>query len=175
MIHRTVRVLLALLTVAASASAQDASAPATAKKQYVYKHEDLRTGSHIPTNMTVTEHPLHIAYADLSPEQKASWKSQYRAMPTDDEPPYPKAGIHGTMKAVLKAAQYTDTDGEISAVVVVRDNGAPDSVRVLKAPSTKLGSFVAQALMLEKFKPAVCAGKPCAMEFPFNMRITLTR
>lgn len=174
MILRTLPVLLALLTVAAGASAQDASAPAKAKKQYVYKHDEARVGSYIPTNMTVTDHPIHLPYADLTPEQKSAWKSQYLAMPADDEPPYPVAGTQRTMKAVLKASQKTDSEGEIDAVVVVRDDGVPDSVRVFKAPTSQLGTFVAQALMLEKFKPAVCAGKPCAMEFPFKMRIVLT-
>lgn len=175
MIFRTFHVLLALLTVAAGAFAQDVSAPATAKKQYVYKHDEARVGSYIPRNMTVTDYPIDVSYADLTPEQRASWKSQYLSMPADDEPPFPVAGIKRTMKAVLKAAQHTDSAGEIDAVVVVRDDGVPDSVTILKAPTPQLGTFVAQALMLEKFKPAICAGKPCAMEFPFKMRIVLSR
>lgn len=172
---RSIHVLLALLIVATGAVAQDVSPPAEPKKQYVYKHDDARTGSYIPRNMTVTDHPIHVPYDELTPEQKALWKRQYLAMPADDEPPYPVAGLKRTMKAVLMAAQRTDSDGEVDAVVVVREDGTPDSVSVLKAPTHKLGTFVAQALMLEKFKPAKCAGKPCAMEYPFQMRIVLTR
>ena len=171
---RPIHILLALLIVSTGAVAQDVSVPVKPKKQYVYKNDEVRLGTHIPTNMTVTDHPIDVPYDDLLPEQKASWKSQYLAMPADDEPPYPVVGLKRTMKAVLKAAQRTDTDGDIDAVVVVRDDGTPDSVSILKAPTHKLGTFVAQALMLEKFKPAKCAGKPCAMEFPFQMRIVLT-
>ena len=169
------RVFVALLIVSTGALAQDVSTPAKPKKQYVYKNDEVRTGTYIPTNMTVTEHPIDVPYDELSPEQKASWKSQYLAMPADDEPPYPVAGLKRTLKAVLKAAQRTDSEGEVDAIVVVRDDGTPDSVSILKAPTPKLGSFVAQALMLEQFKPAKCAGKPCAMEFPFRMRIVFNR
>ena len=172
---RPIHILLALLIVSTGALAQEVSPPAKPKKQYVYKNDGVRLGTNIPTDMTVTDHPIDVPYDELTPEQKASWKSQYLAMPADDEPPYPVVGLKRTMKAVLKAAQRSDSDGEVDAVVVVRDDGTPDSVSILKAPTQKLGTFVAQALMLEKFKPAKCAGKPCAMEFPFQMRIVLTR
>ena len=168
-------ILLAALGAAAgSAFAQEAPPQDKPKQEYVYKHDDVRTGSSIPTKMTVAPLPLDVPYDAFTLEQKARWKSQYQSMPADDEPPYPLTGPKKVMKAVMKAVQRTDFDGDIEAVVVVRDDGNPDSVSVIKAPTDKLAKFVAQALMVEKYKPAICAGKPCAMEYPFKMTVRLT-
>lgn len=174
MIIRPCLLLFALWTPAGAALSQDTAPVEKPKPEYVYKNDDVRTGSSIRTNMASASLPLDVSYSDFTPEQKASWKSQYQSMPADDEPPYPLTGPKTVMKAVLKAVQRTGYDGEIEAIVVVRDDGTPDSVSVIKAPTDKLGKFVAQALMVEKYKPAVCGGKPCAMEYPFKMTVRLT-
>ncbi len=165
------RCLTLTLLAALSVLAPAASAQSDKPERYVIKHEHTETGTYIPSNMAVTDYPLDVPYSGLSPKQMARFKAMYQAMPADDEPPYPIAGPKSVMKAIMKAASAVRTLGEIDAVVVVREDGTPDSVSILKSPHDHLTKFVAQALMLERFKPAKCGGKPCAMEYPFSMNI----
>ena len=49
------------------------------------------------------------------------------------------------------------------------------AVSVFKSADPEVTRVAASVLMLFKHKPAVCAGRPCAMQFPFevNLRRTL--
>ncbi|UOD32030.1 hypothetical protein INH39_10350 [Massilia violaceinigra] len=60
-------------------------------------------------------------------------------------------------------------------VVMVDSEGNAESVKTFVTPSTDLSALVAQLAMKEKYKPARCSGKPCAMAFPYTMEFTHLR
>jgi hypothetical protein len=45
---------------------------------------------------------------------------------------------------------------------------------MMKSPDPKLTQGVATALMLTKYKPAVCRGQPCQMAYPLRMTFTVS-
>jgi hypothetical protein len=46
-------------------------------------------------------------------------------------------------------------------------------VTLFGAPDAAMSRFATQVLMEQKFKPALCAGVPCAMGFPFSVSFSL--
>lgn len=47
-------------------------------------------------------------------------------------------------------------------------HGNAIAVEVFKSPDPQMTKAMAGVLMLEKYKPAVCGGSPCQMQFPFR-------
>jgi hypothetical protein len=154
----------------------DRAAPPVTPTTYDVKRDDPFTGSAIKrTQITGAEVPLDKPYQDLTPEQQAAVKKHYPILQEGDEPPYPLYGPVAMEKALLKAAGKLRVDGELWLYVLIDGDGTPVSVAVLKSPDPELSNFTAAAMMLEKYKPAICAGKPCAMSFSVNMTVHLTR
>ncbi len=57
-------------------------------------------------------------------------------------------------------------------LVHINSAGEAVSVQVLRSPSPEVTMAVARTLLSDtKFKGAVCAGAPCAMDFPFAMTL----
>ena len=69
-------------------------------------------------------------------------------------------------KAHAKLAQ----SGTLRVVAIVGKDGQVIEARILESPSEQLGQFAARLLMVTKFKPALCSGQPCRMEFPLNVQ-----
>jgi len=152
-----------------------AAAPAK-RETYEVKRDNAFTGSAIKrAQITGAEVPPDKPYQDLTQEQQAVVKKHYPILQEGDEPPYPMYGPVAMEKALLKAAGKLNVEGELSLHVLIDGDGKPVSVAVLKSPDPELSNFTATAMMLEKYKPAVCAGKPCAMSFALNMTVHRTR
>lgn len=105
----------------------------------------------------------------------ASWKEKvrqnYPALDDRDEPPYLLAGT-GTRMSSDFVAYYNRyarvmPEGRIRVYVTVGPDGVPTMVKLYRTPHPDLGRFVSMALMMQRFKPALCAGKPCEMIYPF--------
>jgi hypothetical protein len=47
--------------------------------------------------------------------------------------------------------------------------GKAQSAEILESPDKDLGKAMAEVLLLQKYKPAVCKGVPCEMTYPFRM------
>ncbi|WGG50725.1 MORN repeat-containing protein [Rugamonas sp. DEMB1] len=148
-----------------------AAVPAAEPAQYTVKRE--KTGTHIPraaaTGLSV---PPQLAYAQLTPAQQWTVKQPYRILQEADEPPYPLAGTGALVKAFLELPRKSPTDGEYRLNVLVGADGKCDSAEVQTAPTPALGQMAASILLVSKFKPAVCAGKPCAMRYPVNFQLS---
>jgi hypothetical protein len=52
-------------------------------------------------------------------------------------------------------------------------DGKVTNVSVFTSPDDKMTQIVASMLVLQKFKPAMCQGQPCAMDFSLNMNLGL--
>ncbi|MBA5686116.1 energy transducer TonB [Rugamonas apoptosis] len=112
--------------------------------------------------------PPGLSYAQLSPEQQQLVKQPYHILLEDDEPPYPIKGPEAIAKAFMEMHAKARVRGKFRINVQIDSDGTPLSVAVLEAPEPELGRIAGSVLMLTKFKPARCGGKPCAMRYTYN-------
>lgn len=117
--------------------------------------------------------PFDKRYSELTVEQQRILKSQYERMEDADEPPFPVNGLRPIYLMLASGQQELRVDGTLRIFVEVDSQGRATKVSVLESPNPEMTKFAASVLLLEKYKPAVCNGSPCTMEFPF--RITFER
>jgi hypothetical protein len=116
--------------------------------------------------------PLEATYGELNDEQRAELLSMYEKLEPGDEPPYPLEGMKPIFSAIKKAQRVLQARGELNMVVNVDAEGKATTVEdrgnVYNAQMTELTQ---QVLLLTKYKPAVCKGQPCAMQFRFTQKL----
>jgi hypothetical protein len=112
--------------------------------------------------------PYDRSYEQLSPEQKAVLQAEYDSVGPKDEPPYPKYGLSEVADAVARMPRRGPLEGEVILTVRVDDRGDAKSVSVYKTPDARLSNLVAFMLARSKFKPGLCEGRPCAMDYVFK-------
>lgn len=158
---------LAIGVVLAAASARADDAPA-----YTVREPEPHIGTHIPRQEGSSFVPPDASYQELTPEQQALVRSLYEPMPEGDEPPYPLHGLAALMRPIGEAHRKIRDDGMLVLFIDVNSRGEATRVEVVKTPSAKMGSVAAEIAMATKFKPAVCHGQPCAMSYPFRIKLT---
>ena len=115
--------------------------------------------------------PFDKTYEELTPVQQGRLKSAYVEMGNADEPPFPTGGLQALYKPIATGQQRgLMTSGLFRAEVEIDEQGSPITFVVYNSPSDSVTKFVANIVMLTKFKPALCSGSPCKMGFP--VRIT---
>jgi hypothetical protein len=97
----------------------------------------------------------------------------YENMGPNDEPPYPARGYGKLMRSIVSAGTSMQLEGPVDMGVVIGADGRANQVKVYQSPDAKTTTVIANVLMLEKYKPALCDGKPCIQEFPFAIQFTL--
>jgi len=140
------------------------------------KDEMPPTGSHLRRNaFTSSAVPINRRYSELTDEQKEIVRSRYEAMRPTDEPPYPADGLAPLMAAVHKVQRKVLAQGDLVIFVDVDAAGDAVTASVVKSPvlDPDLTRAVAQILMLTKYKPAICSGRPCAMGYPFRVTFSV--
>jgi len=158
-------VLIAWLGACVPVQAQDATPPV----RYSIKEEVPTVGTSIPRNLVVASMPFKKSYAQLTPEQQARLKAQYEQMGEGDEPPYPLNGTHALYKALSDAQQKLNLIGDLLMIAEIDNQGQATSVAVMQSPGPEMTQVAATALILEKYKPAQCAGVACKMQFPLSV------
>jgi hypothetical protein len=73
---------------------------------------------------------------------------------------------------LAKVQQKLRVEGDLTMFVDVDSEGHAVSVSVLQSPDAQFTQAAASVLMLQEYKPAVCGGKPCRMQFPLRMKLT---
>jgi hypothetical protein len=106
-------------------------------------------------------------YADLTPEQQDYVKWPYLALEEGDQPPYPLQGVASLVALLRQAATQYQSHGRLGLLVDIGADGVATAVTVVLAPDPDLRYFASAAVLEQKYKPAVCRGKPCAMKYPF--------
>jgi hypothetical protein len=48
-------------------------------------------------------------------------------------------------------------------------------VKAIGSPSPEMTQFAASVLLLTKFKPAICGGQPCKMDYPFRFAFVMPK
>ena len=153
----------ALLWPSTAFSADDAAAA----RLYAFKEEQSVTGTHIKRDLFSWIAPFDKRYAELTPEQQQAVKADANIQREGDEPPFPLNGLGQVSRSMAKLQQLIQVEGPLVLRVEVDARGNAESVAVFKSPNSDMTQFTAKALMIEKYKPAVCEGKPCARPFVF--------
>ena len=141
----------------------------TSVPQYGIKEDQPRTGSNIRRYLVEGRRiPNNKRYDELTADEKASVNRYYERIEPGDEPPFPTDGLRPIDSALLKAQAKLLVSGELFLVASVGTDGQVTEVKTIGSPSPDMTQFAASVLMLTRFKPALCHGQPCRMEFPFR-------
>lgn len=147
------------------------SAHAQPRPEYSIREESPPTGSHIRRNLSgPIAIPVNLTYEQLSAADRLKFHANYESIAEGDEPPFPKQGLGALLKPITKGQQKLYVNGDLSLVAAVAPSGEVQEVRVHGSPSPEMTRFATQILFATPFKPAVCRGQPCAMEFPLRVR-----
>ena len=117
--------------------------------------------------------PLHKRYAELSAAERAVLKQNWQPMPEDDEPPFPLRGLRPVHEGMARVQRHLLVEGDVSLIASVNALGEVTEVKAVGGPSRDLINAAASVLFDTKFKPAVCGGQPCAMQYPFYFRFVV--
>lgn len=159
--------LIGLVAIALPVSAADAQP----RPQYSIRQDSPPPGSHIRRDLTgPIAIPVNLPYEQLSAADRLKFHANYESIVEGDEPPFPKQGLGALLKPITKGQQKLYVSGDLSLVAVVAPSGEVQEVRVHGSPSPEMTRFATQILFTTPFKPAVCRGQPCAMEFPLRLR-----
>jgi hypothetical protein len=113
--------------------------------------------------------PLDKTYGELTPEQKDELHKMYEALPAGDEPPFPAEGIKPIFNAIKKAQRVLQARGELNLRVTVGPDGKATAVEnVGTVRNVKMNEVAQEVLLLTTYKPAVCSGQPCTMQYRFT-------
>jgi len=149
-----------------AASAQE-SAP---RESFKLKDADTRLGTNLARDVvTGSPVPLNKRYADLTAEQQRIVKSEYESMGENDEPPYPINGLAPIFRAIHQGQKKVLAEGPLVLYVDIDATGEATSVSIVQSPDPDLGKYAAGILLLHKYKPALCNGVACKMQFPFRV------
>ncbi len=156
---------IAVFTV--TATAQDSPPQYTLKRSPAPGSLIQRLGATSP------DLPLNRRYAELAEGEKAIVRGWYEPLKPGDEPPYPERGLRPVVEAMMKFQGRLGYEGELYLDATVDADGRVSTVKVLRSPDPEMSRLAATVLVDTPFKPALCAGQPCRMDFP--MRQVLKR
>jgi len=111
--------------------------------------------------------PFDKSYAELTPAQKAIVRRSYALLHPDDEPPYPEHGAKQISEVMHQWQALALVDGSLIFRVLVDSSGHAKSVTFLSSPYPKLNDLIVLLMGRITFKPALCGGVPCEMNYPF--------
>ena len=117
--------------------------------------------------------PFDKRYDEMTAEEKAAVKALYEKIEPGDEPPFPANGMLSIHDAVSRAQKKLAVTGDLTVVATVSPSGDVLQVKAIGSPSEPMVKFVAAILYRTKFKPAICHGVPCKMDFPIFYRFNL--
>jgi hypothetical protein len=125
--------------------------------------KDIRWESPIPLNKT---------YGELTDEQKAALHKMYENLGPADEPPFPAEGIKPIFNAVKKAQRILQSRGRLDMKVTVGPDGKAIKVEDFGTVRTgQMTETTQQVLLLTTYKPGLCSGTPCTMQFRFTQQL----
>jgi hypothetical protein len=146
----------------------------TPDPQYGIKEDRPRTGSAIRRyDVKPFTIPINLSYGQLSPSDRLKVHDNYEAIVPGDEPPFPAAGLIAVIDPLRKAQQKLLVSEELYLVAKVDGAGKVIEVSAYGAKDSAMAKFAAQVLLLTPFKPAVCSGQPCQMQFPLRLNFKL--
>ena len=156
-----------LITSVSVAQAQDAPTA-----EYQIRQADPDIGTNIKRNKTARgpQIALNLPYEKLPEADRQVLHSWWTHIAPGDEPPFPLEGLRALYEPLGNAHDRLAHPGDLYVVATVGADGTVTEAKVFKAPNDQMALFAGRLLYVTKFKPAVCSGKPCQMDFPLQMR-----
>jgi hypothetical protein len=134
-----------------------------------YRLKSDVTGSAIrDTAATANAYPVDRPYSKFTENEKAALRAEYENMPDSDEPPFPERGLKAVIEPLSKLITRLRLEGNVTIIVTVDAQGAATDVALVKYPDLETAKAVAAVLFETKYKPAVCGGQPCRMQWAFR-------
>jgi hypothetical protein len=140
---------------------------ADSENQYSIKRSDPEVGSNIRKDAVRWTFPLNKTWEQLTTDERARVRGSYISLAESDEPPFPLEGYAPLLKDVGRIQQKALVTGRAMLIARIDANGEPQTISVFETPDQDISKALAHAIMRTKFKPAICAGAPCAMDYPF--------
>ncbi len=163
--HFAICTVVALCAASALASAADATN--STSPHYVWSNQKGEASRIVGSSAV----PPWKGYAQLTPDEKSVVRAGYGALGAGDEPPYPLAGTQAIIRAIHRDAAPAGRESTVHVVARVSADGTVEHVDVRSAPYPAMGQRLASMLKKSAFKPAMCKGEPCAMEYPLVFTI----
>ena len=139
------------------------------RAEYTIREDEAQVGSHIRRNrIEMREVALNLPYEKLSERDRANLHSWWESIPDGDEPPFPLKGLKPVFDGMLKAQNEFMVEGQLTLIATIDTKGEVEQVKAIGSPSPQMTLFAASLVGMTKFKPAICSGKPCKMDFPFS-------
>lgn len=138
-------------------------------KRFSLKDQQPATGTHLRRDSAIGFAPMDAGWQALTPEQQNLVRSAYPALDDGDEPPYPLDGtrsLYGNFAKLYR--KFTDYQGDALVHVTVDAQGKPASVSTFGVKHAEFARALSAVVLLQRFKPASCAGTPCAMPYPIR-------
>lgn len=110
-------------------------------------------------------------YAELDEMELAQVRSIYPELGPQDEPPYPLRGLLPMLRGLARQHEQAQVPGLLSLRLHIDAQGNILGVSTRKTPDPEKTNFLASALVRERFKPALCKGRPCAQVFPIEVEL----
>jgi hypothetical protein len=146
-----------------------AGLPAPEVEKGVYHTTGGLRWSPAPNEGTTSSLPMNARWDELTPGQKNAVRAGYPALEAGDEPPFPAKGQGPLFDTVQRMnTTFGLVKGELIVHVLVGKDGKPLSVTAFGVPTATFVRALSTQLMLERFKPALCRGKPCDMVYPLH-------
>ena len=150
--------------------------PADGKSDTEIEQDAPNTGSMLKRKvMRGGSLPVNKRYEQFSDDEKQLFHDRYERIEPGDEPPFPADGMRPLFDAIIKANQRLDARGVLYLVADVDAAGVVTNVSVESDTDQRMIEFAARALLVTRFKPAVCKGRPCKMQFPLAFEFLMGR
>ena len=170
---KSTKTSLIAASLALALSAFCSAGNAANDEQLYYIYGDAPTGTRIEPRILTSKTPLEATYEQLSEADKVRIKADYANMPADDEPPFPQAGLMPIWEAIVTTRHPSDQVGDVVAIASVNPKGKVEKVAMYNTTSNHMSRLVSTALLASQFKPAICAGNPCAMDYILEARLDI--
>jgi hypothetical protein len=150
------------------------AAPTLSTARYTLKQDRPYTGSHIARDVArEIPVPPTLGYDKLSAAEQESVKRWFPALAPGDEPPYPLNGPAPFYKTVQRIIGVTRQQGEIRVYVLVGKDGKLVNVSAIGLDDPAVRKAVSIAAGMLQYKPALCAGQPCEMMYPYSLALRM--
>jgi Gram-negative bacterial TonB protein C-terminal len=172
-LHSFLRTITHVVIVAgallAGFNATQASAQTT-RSEFAIKEYLPRAGTSILRDSLKSPRvPVNKRFAELNADERKALQGYYDNFDGANEPPFPAEGLKPVMELLVKMQNKLVDNGALRLMVTIDAAGVATSVKVIESTSPEMAKAAAGVMMYTKFKPALCKGQPCEMDFPLHV------